>query len=283
MSTPNPFEALDIVVVDDNAQMIMLYRTVLRGLGVGKIRAVRTVDDALYEMRLHVPDMVITDWEMQPVNGLDFVRKIRGQGFSEYRLLPILMVTTHADIDRIQMAREAGITGYLAKPISGKLLGDRILAALKRARPAAAPEPEIKPEVSAAADAELARLKEMYESWLPEELDRLRNELAAARNTAGSDRAEHLKGLFRIAHDLKGQGSSFDYPLITRIGNSLCRFIEKLVEPQPRDFDVMAAHVDALGTVVSNRIRGEGGAVGRTLADRLEALAKRTAGPRPGA
>lgn len=82
-----------------------------------------------------------------------------------------------------------------------------------------------------------------------------------ARFTAiedGSDPFEpHLKAMYEIVHDLRGQGATFGYPLVTRIGNTFCRLLEISTAPDRRDIDRIRAHIDALTVVVSKNMRGE--------------------------
>ena len=88
-------------------------------------------------------------------------------------------------------------------------------------------------------------------------------------------RMEVAKAIFDVAHDLRGQAGTFDYPLVTRVGSSLCRFIEKLEGCEDVHFEVIAVHVDALEGVLRNAIRGDGGALGREIADGLELAVKK--------
>ena len=75
-----------------------------------------------------------------------------------------------------------------------------------------------------------------------------------------------------IAHNLKGQGESFGYPLITSIGQSLLSFLCDLGEADARHVKIALAHVTVLRTVLDKDIRGSGGAVGAALVARLESL-----------
>ena len=77
--------------------------------------------------------LVITDWNMPVMNGLDFVRKLRGE--PKTAQLPVLMVTTRGAADDILQAKEAGVTSYILKPFTPQVLKDKIdevLAAVGR-------------------------------------------------------------------------------------------------------------------------------------------------------
>lgn len=78
--------------------------------------------------------------------------------------------------------------------------------------------------------------------------------------------------IFKIAHDLKGQGATFDYPLVTEIGTTLCAYLESLDAPENMKVEVVRAHTDALRAVVTNSVEGEGGEVGTELVSGLREL-----------
>ncbi|MES1150557.1 MAG: hypothetical protein ABUL54_01580 [Dongia sp.] len=85
-------------------------------------------------------------------------------------------------------------------------------------------------------------------------------------------RAASVKEIYGIAHNLKGQGTSFGYPLITRIGQSLCLLTRPERGFSDADLGVIQGHLDAIRLILAKDIKGEGGAVGDKLAARLETL-----------
>ena len=84
--------------------------------------------------------------------------------------------------------------------------------------------------------------------------------------------------VYRIVHNVKGQGTSFGYPLMTRIGESLMRLVKIAEESAAPDPRLLGAHVAALRTVLQHDIRGRGGASGDALAEKLESLVAATLG-----
>jgi hypothetical protein len=79
-----------------------------------------------------------------------------------------------------------------------------------------------------------------------------------------------VKDLYGFAHNIKGQGSSFGYPLVTRIGDSLCTLVRQERDFSDADLDVVQAHLDALRLILIKEIKGDGGEVGAKLVARLE-------------
>ena len=79
-----------------------------------------------------------------------------------------------------------------------------------------------------------------------------------------------------IAHNVKGQGTSFGYPLMTRVGESLSILLKRIDGREADAAGLIEAHVNSLRAVLDNRIVGNGGEPGETLAGRLEGLVAKT-------
>ncbi|HLB79908.1 MAG TPA: Hpt domain-containing protein [Dongiaceae bacterium] len=145
-----------------------------------------------------------------------------------------------------------------------------------KARPApevagdAAPPPPAG-DALAAAEAAVAELAASYTLWATQDLARVQAALDKAK-AEPARRREHLAEMHRIAHSMKGQGGSFGYPLISRVGQSLCRFVGLDNERGETDFPVIQAHIDAQRLILEKGVRGDGGEAGRLLAERLETL-----------
>jgi hypothetical protein len=125
--------------------------------------------------------------------------------------------------------------------------------------------------VLARAQAAVADLAKNYAPSTLADIDRCTALLKTARE-APAERAAAVKDLYGIAHNIKGQGSSFGYPLVTRIGHSLCSLTRQERDFSDADLGVIQAHVDALRLILTKEIKGEGGEVGAKLAARLESM-----------
>jgi two-component system, chemotaxis family, chemotaxis protein CheY len=123
-----------VLLVDDNDQMRLLVRCLLRAGGLTNISDARNVAQAFETMRERSVDLIIVDWMMQPVDGLAFTRMMRWDRASPDPYMPILMLTAHTEISRVAAARDAGVTGFIKKPISTRLLFDRVASALTDTR-----------------------------------------------------------------------------------------------------------------------------------------------------
>jgi len=121
---------IHVLMVDDNREMRFLLRCLLRAGGVISITEALTASEGIEIMRAQPVDLVIVDWMMQPVDGLAFTRMVRCAGESPNPYVPLLMVTAHTEVSRVAMARDAGVSGFVRKPISARILYQRMTAAL---------------------------------------------------------------------------------------------------------------------------------------------------------
>ncbi len=126
---------LRILVVDDSKNMRMLVKTVLNALGVQIVREANDGQAGLQELRSGPIDMAIVDWMMEPMDGLEFVHQVRTAEDSPNPFLPIIMMTGHTERHRIFKARDAGVTEFLAKPITAKGLLLRMTNIIEHPRP----------------------------------------------------------------------------------------------------------------------------------------------------
>lgn len=117
----------------------------------------------------------------------------------------------------------------------------------------------------------VAELAADYTVWAIGDVKRAEDAFALAKSEP-EKRHFHLDTLYSAAHDMKGQGGSFGYPLVTKIGQSLCRYLHS-GEMDEASFPVIQAHLGALRLIIEKSIKGEGGPVGAKLVAKLESLA----------
>ena len=123
------------LIVDDNAFMRAIIRQALAALHADQVREAADGEEALRLMESYVPDIVILDWEMKPMDGLEFTVRVRLSKDSPNVFTPIIMVSGHFERRRVVAARNAGVNEFVVKPISAKSLFDRIEAVIERPRP----------------------------------------------------------------------------------------------------------------------------------------------------
>lgn len=126
---------LDVLVVEDSASMRVLIRRLLSAFEIQRIREAVDGEDGLAQIRDVMPDVVITDFAMSPMDGIAFTRKVRLAPDTPNPYLPIVMVTGYTERRRIFQARDAGVTEIVAKPLSTLVLYNRFVAVIERPRP----------------------------------------------------------------------------------------------------------------------------------------------------
>ena len=129
------FDRLKILVVDDNIHMRKLVVTILQAFGVIQIFEAESGERAWAVLREANPDVVVLDWMMEGISGLDLVQMIRTDGQTPNPFVPVIMLTGHTHIDRVRQARDAGINEFIAKPVSVKTMMSRLMSVIENPRP----------------------------------------------------------------------------------------------------------------------------------------------------
>lgn len=121
----------------------------------------------------------------------------------------------------------------------------------------------------AKAEAALKAMSSQFGQWLQDEIIKL--DQAQADIRAKGYTPETAEGLYFRAHDLKGLGATYQYPLVTRIAGSLCRLMDDGDKRMQAPVAILDAHIDAIRAVVRDEIQSDEHPVGRELAETLEA------------
>jgi CheY-like chemotaxis protein len=126
--------ALKALVVEDNRHMRRLLTSLLTAYGVKETYEAADGQSGLDLLHTLQPDFVLTDYDMKPVNGITFVETIRRTCPPPLSLVPIILITGHTEMRRIGLARDAGITEVLCKPVTSQNLYARIVEIIERPR-----------------------------------------------------------------------------------------------------------------------------------------------------
>ncbi|HIJ62412.1 MAG TPA: phosphorelay protein [Rhodospirillaceae bacterium] len=122
------------------------------------------------------------------------------------------------------------------------------------------------------AEAMISALAPEYLSWVIDDLKRLQSALDVALATAEDARPAAVRAIFEISHDMKGQGGSFNYGMITQVGALLCNFIEARASFDAQEMEVIRLHVEAMRLVIGQKMEGDGGRPGQSLLKGLQAV-----------
>jgi len=139
--------------------------------------------------------------------------------------------------------------------------------------------PGIDEAALARAEQAIAGMADNYLEWAAADIDKLAGAYDELRASDETNKAERLDALFNVAHDIKGQGGSFGFPLITAVANQLCRFLENTPSeafgnPQ---MDVVNVHINALRLILQQKMKGDGGKAGENLLSGLAAVIDKVA------
>ena len=128
------FDRLKVLVVDDNQHMRKLVTAILQAFGVTNITEASNGARALQAMSGN-PDVVVLDWMMEELNGIEFTMIVRTSPTSPNPYVPIIMLTGHTSAECVQQARDIGVNEFLAKPVSVKAMLARLTAVIEFPRP----------------------------------------------------------------------------------------------------------------------------------------------------
>lgn len=120
---------LKILIVEDNVHFRTLIHSILQALGMETLDEARDGMEAIEILGEAEPDLVILDWKMDGMDGVECVRQIRALK-GPNRFVPIIMVTGYTETSLKREARDAGVNDFLGKPISPQSLLGRIVAVM---------------------------------------------------------------------------------------------------------------------------------------------------------
>ena len=302
-------KALSILVVEDSDHMGKLLTSVLQLIGVGYTVVAKDGKEAPDLYRVVLPDIIITDGAMEPMDGYEFTRRLRMDRSNPNPFVPVIMLSGHLEKVRVEKARDCGVTEYLAKPISMETLNDRIISVIERPRmfvrtstyfgpdrrrrltdiyfgkqrrwtrnsgtgqPANGvdfinPPNYLLAKVSKGAKRAVPRTEpKTYAGSRPIDTEQF-SDLVCVVNTAKTslsgliqEEIAHIKSLFWLVEDgnpravkelfshmseLRALATTPEYEPVSRISDSLCKYLASLPDPAALDPGVLRPHIDAL-------------------------------------
>jgi two-component system chemotaxis response regulator CheY len=117
---------MQILVVDDYQTMIRIIRNLLKQLGFNNVDDATDGKAALDKIGVKPYGLVISDWNMEPMTGLDLLKAVRGTG----NKVPFIMVTAESKTENVLAAREAGVNNYIVKPFNADTLKSKLVSVL---------------------------------------------------------------------------------------------------------------------------------------------------------
>lgn len=127
-------DSVKLLIVDDMAPMLSLIKSTLKIMGFHEIYTARDGEEAFELVCKHDPDLILTDWVMDPIDGLEFTKNVRKDPMTPNPYVPIIMMTGFSSKLRVEMSRDHGITEFIVKPFNAKDLYARIFQIIEKPR-----------------------------------------------------------------------------------------------------------------------------------------------------
>ena len=119
---------MPILSVDDYKTMLRIIRNLLKQLGFNNVDDATDGSDALSKLRQKRYDLVISDWNMEPMTGLQLLREVRAD--DELKGMPFIMITAESKTENVIAAKEAGVNNYIVKPFNAATLKTKLTAVI---------------------------------------------------------------------------------------------------------------------------------------------------------
>ncbi|HEX2561707.1 response regulator, partial [Phenylobacterium sp.] len=118
-----------------NQHARVLVTEILRSLDVHHVFEAADGSTGLQQLREHQIDIIFTDLSMQPMDGIEFVRRLRNAPDSPNQMAPVIMVTGHFTLAKVAEARDAGVNEFLSKPLTARGVIERLQRVIEQPRP----------------------------------------------------------------------------------------------------------------------------------------------------
>ncbi len=119
---------MPILIVDDYKTMLRIIRNLLKQLGFNNVDEATDGAAALQKLRDKSYDLVISDWNMEPMSGLQLLKEVRSD--NKLKELPFVMITAESKSENVVAAKQAGVTNYIVKPFNAATLKTKLNAVL---------------------------------------------------------------------------------------------------------------------------------------------------------
>ena len=120
--------SMPILVVDDYQTMVRIIRNLLKQLGFEEVDDASDGTEALARLKGRKYGLVISDWNMEPMSGLDLLKKVRA--LNDNKDVPFIMVTAESKTENVVAAKQAGVNNYIVKPFNAETLKTKLSAVL---------------------------------------------------------------------------------------------------------------------------------------------------------
>src|SRR5271165_6739286 len=117
-------KSMNVLIVDDYKTMLRIIRNLLKQIDFNNVEEATDGAEALTKLRAGHFGLVISDWNMQPMTGLELLQEVRQD--NRLKSLPFIMVTAESKTENVVAAKQAGVSNYIVKPFNAETLRDKI-------------------------------------------------------------------------------------------------------------------------------------------------------------
>jgi two-component system chemotaxis response regulator CheY len=121
-------KSLPILIVDDYKTMLRIIRNLLKQLNLENVQEATDGSSALKMLRDGTFGLVISDWNMEPMTGLQLLKEVRAD--AKLKTLPFIMITAESKTENVVAAKEAGVSNYIVKPFNAETLRQKLVTVL---------------------------------------------------------------------------------------------------------------------------------------------------------
>tara|TARA_B100000427_G_scaffold228247_1_gene191642 strand:- start:898 stop:1284 length:387 start_codon:yes stop_codon:yes gene_type:complete len=119
---------MNVLIVDDYQTMLRILRNLLRQLNFKNIDEASDGSEALKKLRSKSFGLVISDWNMEPMTGIQLLREVRAD--EKLKHIPFIMITAESKSENVIAAKEAGVSNYIVKPFNAETLKGKLVSVL---------------------------------------------------------------------------------------------------------------------------------------------------------
>jgi len=117
-------KSINVLIVDDYRTMLRIIRNLLKQLEFDNVEEATDGGEALAKLRAGNFGLVISDWNMQPMTGLDLLKEVRAD--ARLKRTPFIMITAESKTENVIAAKQAGVSNYIVKPFNAETLREKI-------------------------------------------------------------------------------------------------------------------------------------------------------------
>jgi two-component system chemotaxis response regulator CheY len=121
---------MNVMIVDDYKTMLRVIRNLLSQINFKNVDEASDGGQALELLRHKPYGLIISDWNMEPMSGLDLLKNVRQAPEKNINSIPFIMVTAENKMENVVAAKQAGVNNYIVKPFSAEILKSKIAAVL---------------------------------------------------------------------------------------------------------------------------------------------------------